>query len=55
MDAILGFFSDLILFTAGLVVATMWICLIVLAIDEAIDLFVTYRNRNNESEEDDNE
>jgi hypothetical protein len=54
MDTILGFFSDLILFTAGLAVLTMWIALIVLAVDEAIDLVVAYRNRN-ESEEDDNE
>lgn len=52
MDAILGFFSDLILFTAGLFVLTFWILLIVIVIDEVLDLVIASRNK---SEEDDNE
>lgn len=52
MDAILSFFSDLILFTAGLAVLTFWILLIVIVIDEVLDLVIASRNK---SEEDDNE
>jgi len=40
MDTVLDFFSDLILFTAGLVVATGWLILIMLASVEAYDLIM---------------
>lgn len=53
METILEFFSNMILFTAGLAVLVMWLCLIVLAIDEGIDLVVNHRNPK--SKEDDNE
>lgn len=50
METILSFFSDLILFTAGLAVATLWLILILIAVDEAIDLFVDYRNKKKEED-----
>lgn len=52
MDAILAFFSDLILFTAGLAVAIFWILAIVIIVDEVLDLVIESRNKNDESEED---
>lgn len=48
MDAILGFFSDLILFTAGLGVVLLWLVILVVIVDEAIDLFVSVRNKKEE-------
>ena len=39
MDFILSFFADLILFTAGLVVAGLWIAAFVVMIIEIYDLF----------------
>jgi hypothetical protein len=47
---ILQFFSNLILFTAGLAVLIMWIILILIAIDEAIDLIINRRNKSSEEE-----
>lgn len=38
METILSFFSDLILFTAGLFVCTVWIIIIILASVEIYDL-----------------
>lgn len=38
METILSFFSDLILFTAGLVVVTFWILIIGAILIEIIDL-----------------
>lgn len=38
METVLDFFSDLILFTAGLAVLTGWIILIMLASVEAFDM-----------------
>lgn len=52
LEALLSFFSDLILFTAGVVVVIIWIVLILIAIDEAIDIFVTSRNKNQEESAD---
>lgn len=43
MDSILSFFSDLILFTFGLVVLTFWIIIVFVVIDEIIDLVVPGR------------
>lgn len=37
MDAILGFFSNLILFTAGLIVAILWLIAIMLIAVEVFD------------------
>lgn len=48
MDGILSFFSDLILFTAGLVVALFWLLLILIAIDEALDLLPGRKTENEE-------
>jgi hypothetical protein len=39
LDTILGFFSDLILFSAGLVVALLWITLFILIGIEIWDAF----------------
>lgn len=50
MDAVLAFFSDLILFTAGLVVATLWVVIIIVAIDELIDLIFDRENKTGEEE-----
>lgn len=47
---ILQFFSNLILFTAGLAVLIMWIILILIAIDEVIDLIINRRNKSSEEE-----
>lgn len=38
MESILGFFSDLILFTAGLAVAILWIVLFIVIVIETHDL-----------------
>jgi hypothetical protein len=38
METILSFFSDLILFTAGLVVVTIWIAILFAIVIETIDL-----------------
>jgi len=48
MDNILEFFSNLILFTAGIVVLAMWIVLIIIVIDELIDLVIAIRNKKSE-------
>lgn len=50
METILSFFSDLILFTAGLAVAIFWIIILIIVVDEIIDLIVESRNKNNEEE-----
>lgn len=50
METILSFFSDLILFTAGLAVAIFWIIILIIVVDEIIDLFIMSRNKNNEEE-----
>ena len=50
METILSFFSDLILFSAGLVVATLWLIIIFIVIDEIIDLVITVRNKNKEDQ-----
>lgn len=39
METLLRFFSDLILFTAGLMVATLWIVVIVVILIETYDAF----------------
>lgn len=49
MDAILGFFSDLILFTAGLGVVLLWLVIFVVIADEVIDLFIAMRNKKEET------
>ena len=54
-EAILGFFSDLILFTAGLVVAAFWIVAIAVTCFEAIDSIIEYRNKNKKKESNDAE
>lgn len=46
METILSFFSDLILFTFGLVVVAFWIIIILVVVDEIIDLFVEARNNS---------
>lgn len=51
MEAILSFFSDLILFTAGVFVALIWIVILIFIIDESIDLFITIRNRGKNQED----
>ena len=48
METILSFFSDLILFTAGLAVAIFWIIILIIVVDEIIDLFIMSRNKNEE-------
>lgn len=50
MDAVLSFFSNLILFTAGMAVALLWLVLIVIVIDEVIDLVINHRNKTSEEE-----
>lgn len=50
METILKFFSDLVLFTAGLAVLTMWIVIIIVVIDEIIDLVVNHRNKSEEDQ-----
>lgn len=50
MDAVLGFFSDLILFTAGLGVVLLWLIIFVVIADEVIDLFVESRNKKEEAD-----
>lgn len=47
MEAVLSFFSDLILFTAGLAVATMWILIfaaIVIEVNDQLDERKARRN-----------
>lgn len=51
MEALLSFFSDLILFTFGLAIVTFWIVVIVVIVDEVIDFVIAFRNRNNSEEE----
>lgn len=42
METILGFFSDLILFTAGLAVATMWLIFLIIVLIEIWDLIADF-------------
>jgi hypothetical protein len=49
---ILAFFSDLILFTAGIVVCLLWLALIGAVAIEAWDLVTGYNKRNQDEEED---
>lgn len=48
-EALLSFFSDLILFTAGVATAILWIIVILVVIDEIIDLIITSRNPQEEN------
>jgi hypothetical protein len=48
MDALLSFFSDLILFTAGLAVVVLWIVLFIGIIIEVHDQIKEYRNKETE-------
>lgn len=50
METVLKFFSDLVLFTAGLAVLTMWIIIIFVVVDEIIDLIVGALNKNSKEE-----
>lgn len=52
MEAVLSFFSDMILFTAGLFVVVFWILIMLVVVDEIIDLIAPNRNK---SKEDSNE
>lgn len=54
METVLSFFSDMILFTAGIAVFALWLFIIVFVIDEAIDLFIGMRNeRTGRTQEED--
>lgn len=48
---ILAFFSDLILFTAGIVVCLLWIAIIVVVAIEAWDLVTGYNKKHVEEDE----
>lgn len=50
METLLSFFSNLILFTAGLAVAIFWIIILIIVVDEIIDLFIEARNKNKEED-----
>jgi hypothetical protein len=50
MDAILQFFSNLILFTAGLAVVALWLIILLIVADEVIDLIINRRNKDSEEE-----
>lgn len=50
MDTILNFFSNLILFTAGLAVVTFWIIIIFIVVDEILDLIFPDRIKSEEDE-----
>lgn len=50
MDTILAFFSDLILFTAGLVVIILWFALIGAVVIEIWDAFHTTNTTDNEED-----
>jgi len=50
METVLKFFSDLVLFTAGLAVLTIWIIIIFVVVDEIIDLIVGALNKNSKEE-----
>lgn len=47
MEALLAFFSDMILFTAGIVVALLWVGVIMLTSVEIYDL-ITGNNQDEE-------
>lgn len=49
-EALLSFFSDLILFTAGVVVTGIWAVMILITIDEIIDLLTSSRNKDKEND-----
>ena len=51
MDAILGFFSDLLLLTAGLAVAVFWALILIIVVDEVIDLLVGLIARKENTDE----
>lgn len=48
METILSFFSSLLLFTAGLAVLLLWLFIIVVVVDEAIDLVFSRKSHNKE-------
>lgn len=50
METILEFFSDLILFTAGVIVSLAWVLIVIIIIDEIIDLAISFRNKDKEEE-----
>ena len=50
MDSLLDFFSNLILFTAGVAVVLVWLVIFLIIADEIIDLFINYRNNKTAKE-----
>lgn len=51
METILSFFSDLILFTFGLVVVLFWIAIVLVVADEIIDGVLSFVNKKEEDED----
>lgn len=51
MDNVLGFFSDLILITAGIIVCLMWLALIGIITIESWDFFTGYDKKKDEEED----